>query len=494
MDRETLEDHLRRATRNFTIRLPEDQVFALGLELARELARAHAEVPPRFPEIEISTVALSDGKPRLDGGAGSGDARDDLLELGALLHSLATGEKPQLSWHLDGPPAPPLSTLTRRSALRALTTPGRDLRVASATAAVRLLEGALAAGPEGAPPWPSFRGGAERSAFRPGVSPTSLTPHWHARVGSVIASPVLTGSLAAAPTGDGRLLLIDRQSGRQVHEMKLGSASESSPAVAEGVLHVGTDDGELVGVDLADGSERYRVKLGQLVRSSPLVAGNRVIVGVVEGKTAGAVVAVDPAKGKLLWTRKLGAVFSSAALAGSRLLVGSDDGSLHALDLEKGTVIWSHALGGKVRATPAVSGDLAIVGDFEGRLVAVRLSDGARAWSFEPRHPVYSSACLAGGLAVFGCHEGHLHALDAATGTPRFETTTRGPVVASPSAVADRWLVGSTDGSLYLLDGEGRIVQRLPLESGGIQSSAALDGDQLVVGSALGLHSLRLTS
>ncbi len=493
MDSENLEDHLRRATRNFTVRLPEDQVFALGVDLARELARAHAETPPRFPEIEASTVALAGGKPRLDGGTASGDARDSLFELGALLHSLATGEKPHLSWHLDGAPAASLSTLSRRSALRALTTPDRNRRAASAAAALGLLEGALAAGPEAAPPWPSFRGGPERSGFRAGVSPASLTPQWQALVGAVIASPVLTGSLVAAPTGDGRLLLLDRRSGRQVHEMRLGSASESSPAVADGVLHVGTDDGELVAVDLADGSERYRVKLGQLVRSSPLLAGSRVIVGVVESKTTGSVVAVDPSKGKLLWTRKLGAVFSSAALAGTRLLVGSDDGSLHALDLEKGTVIWSHSLGGKVRATPAVSGDLAIVGDFEGRLVAVRLADGARVWSFEPRHPIYSSACLAGGLAVVGCHEGHIHALDAASGAPRFETSTRGPVVASPSAVAERYLVGSTDGSLYLLDAEGRIGQRLPLE-GGIQSSAAVDGDQLVVGSALGLHSLKLAS
>ena len=43
---ETLEDHLRRATRNFTARLPEERVFALGRDLARELARAHAETPP----------------------------------------------------------------------------------------------------------------------------------------------------------------------------------------------------------------------------------------------------------------------------------------------------------------------------------------------------------------------------------------------------------------------------------------------------------------
>ena len=41
MENESLEDHLRRATRNFTARLPEERAVALAAELARELARAH---------------------------------------------------------------------------------------------------------------------------------------------------------------------------------------------------------------------------------------------------------------------------------------------------------------------------------------------------------------------------------------------------------------------------------------------------------------------
>src|SRR4030067_1070989 len=49
MSPETLEDHLRRATRSFTARLPEDEALALGRELALELARAHGETPPRHP-------------------------------------------------------------------------------------------------------------------------------------------------------------------------------------------------------------------------------------------------------------------------------------------------------------------------------------------------------------------------------------------------------------------------------------------------------------
>src|SRR5207247_1994141 len=127
----------------------------------------------------------------------------------------------------------------------------------------------------------------------------------------------LTSSLAIAPTADGRLVFLDRASGRPVHEMKLASAVESSPALSDRVLHVGTDDGEVVGVDVVDGTERYRVRLGRLVRSSPLPWQDRVFVGTVGDKGAGGVGSLGAARGKLLWVRKAGPGLSSPTMATS---------------------------------------------------------------------------------------------------------------------------------------------------------------------------------
>ena len=105
MDKETLEDHLRKVTRRSTARLPEDRVFALGRDLARELAAAHAETPPRHPSLEPADVVMVDGAPRL--GAGQpGDDGEDLFRLGALLTGLALGRPAAPAWRLDGPPRP----------------------------------------------------------------------------------------------------------------------------------------------------------------------------------------------------------------------------------------------------------------------------------------------------------------------------------------------------------------------------------------------------
>jgi outer membrane protein assembly factor BamB len=489
MEQETLADHLRRATRNFTLRLPEDRVFAIGHALAAELARAHAEQPPRHPDLDPEAIPMSDGAPRLPGGSASGEATEDLFRLGCLLSSLALGTPAHVSWRLDGPPPAEASTVRRRAVLSTLAAARRADRYATAEEAARDLQAAVAPLPTAAG-WPLFRGDPARTGSRPGVVVARLRPVWRLPSGPVVASPILTTDLVIVPSTDGRLLFIDRARGRLLHSVAIG-ASECSPTLADGVLHVGTDEGLLLGIDVATGAERYRVRLGGLVRSSPLPIAGAVVVGIVDAKGGGAVIAVD-AKGKTAWARKVGAVFSSAALAGGRVLCGSDDGGLHAIDPATGALAWSAKLEAKVRATPAVSGETAVVGAFDGRVSAVRVADGTEAWSCALGHAVYSSACLAGETAVLGCHEGHLHGIDLRTGVARFETLTRGPVVASPAAAGSFVVGASTDGSIYLLDEAGRIVDRQLLAAAGIQSSPALDGTEVAIGSAEGVHLLRL--
>ncbi|HEY7514961.1 MAG TPA: PQQ-binding-like beta-propeller repeat protein [Vicinamibacteria bacterium] len=492
MGEETLEDQLRKATRNFTSPLAEDQALALGRDLLREIARAQAETPPRCPVVEPKTIALVEGRPRLEGGGGP-DAASAVFEIGALLFSLLGRSSPEVSWWLDGPPPAEMGTLARSAALRGLVSSSPDARFPSAAVAAQALENALLRAPASPSPWATFRGSPERTGARPGPqSASKVTPLWSVPLGAVVASPVLTAAWVVAATADGRLVWLDRETGRRLYERKVANAVESSPALDGGRLYLGTDDGELVAVDAEKGTDVWRVRIGTLVRSSPLVADDRVLVGVVEGKEAGGLASLDAAKGKLVWKRKTGAVFSSPAKAGTRVLVGSDDGSLHALDLEKGAPAWSSALGGRVRATPAVAADVAVVSDFEGRVAAVQLADGKRLWTRELGASVYSSACLTGSLAAVGCHDASVYALSLAGGESVFTLKTRGPVVSSPIAAGERVVVPSTDGELLMADALGQVLARASLSAEGAQSSPALDRDTLVVGSARGLHAFRL--
>jgi hypothetical protein len=65
-------------------------------------------------------------------------------------------------------------------------------------------------------------------------------------------------------------------------------------------------------------------------------------------------------------------------------------------------------------------------------------------------------------------------------------------VVSSPVAAGDRVLAASTDGDLFLLGADGQVLAQSRLAAEGVQSSPALDGDLVVVGSGRGLHAFRL--
>jgi outer membrane protein assembly factor BamB len=101
--------------------------------------------------------------------------------------------------------------------------------------------------------------------------------------------------------------------------------------------------------------------------------------------------------------------YSSAALANGRVIVGSRDKLLHAID--------------------AVTGKLA--------------------WSFTTRARVDSSPAVADGRVYVGSSDGRLYVLDAASGQKRWEFDTGSALTASPAIAAGRVVIGSTDGVLY---------------------------------------------
>jgi outer membrane protein assembly factor BamB len=105
-----------------------------------------------------------------------------------------------------------------------------------------------------------------------------------------------------------------------------GGPIDSSPAVANGTAYVGSDDGKLY----AFGSRNWTAITGGSVSSSPAVANGVVYIG----STAGTLLAFNANTGAQLWTaRTSGPINSSPAIANAMIYIGSNDGSVHAYGL-----------------------------------------------------------------------------------------------------------------------------------------------------------------
>ncbi len=227
-------------------------------------------------------------------------------------------------------------------------------------------------------------------------------------------------------------------------------------------------------------------------------------------------------QGGIRWTVHTGAsVRSSPAVTSDRVYIGSDDGTLYALDRKRGRIIWRFAAGGAVAASPAVAEGLVVAATLPGRIFALDAKTGALRWSLHtgaalPLNTspaggwdIYaSSPVVAGGMVVIGAPDGAVRALELRTGRLRWKVQTGGRVRGTPAVGGQTAVVGSWDGRVYALDlGTGAtrwvhhtIGDTLDSRAAGfdrraLQSSPAIAGGMVFIGSRDGgLYGLDLAT
>jgi outer membrane protein assembly factor BamB len=287
-----------------------------------------------------------------------------------------------------------------------------------------------------------------------------------------------------------------------------GGPVGSSPAVVGGVVYVGSNDGKLYAFDAAGGATTctgtpttctplWTATTGGPVGSSPAVVGGVVYVGSNDGK----LYAFDAAGGATtctgtpkvctpLWTAATAdAVFSSPAVVGGVVYVGSNDGKLYAFDAAGGattctgtpkvcTPLWTATTAGVVASSPAVAGGVVYVGSNDGKLYAFDAAGGAATctgtpgvcvplWVGATGGAVFSSPAVSNDVVYVGSADKKLYAFDAtpersacSSATPKvcsalWTAATGSVVFSSPSIENGVVFVGSSDKKVYAFDGVG---------------------------------------
>lgn len=205
----------------------------------------------------------------------------------------------------------------------------------------------------------------------------------------ILSSPAIAAGIAVFGGGDGEVHAVRVEDGSTVWSLLTGYRVAASPATGQGLAYLPSLDGTLRAVALEDGTTAWTRSLGGQAYSSPILAGTRLIAGC--GFPNSRVLALDSPTGDLLWETAPGAiqgiVYSSAAVSGNLVLVGSTGGRYYGLDLETGAVVWTFDTGGTVYlSSPMVSGGRAFVvgGGADAGLYALVASTGA----IEPGWPV----------------------------------------------------------------------------------------------------------
>ncbi|HTK95277.1 MAG TPA: PQQ-binding-like beta-propeller repeat protein [Terriglobales bacterium] len=294
---------------------------------------------------------------------------------------------------------------------------------------------------------------------------------------------------------------------------KAGGPVVGSPTVADGVIYIASLDGYMHAIDEETGKEKWNFKSSMPIASTPAVANGTLYFV----SSRGALAALDIATGKPKWVcpteyeRKFEAknlhgypspaqtipdawdiYISSPAVDGNKVIFGSGDGNVYAVDASNGQVLWKSATGDIVHASPAVANGMVYIGSWDSRFYALDEETGLEKWHFQAgEDPIVhnqvgfqSSAAVDGGVVYVGCRDGHVYALDAATGKKRWDYPTAKSWVNGTPAVRDGVVyVGTSDSSRFMaLDARnGRLRWNFDAKAY-MFSSAALAGDLAYVG------------
>ncbi len=202
---------------------------------------------------------------------------------------------------------------------------------------------------------------------------------WRHRLTSPAYAPATADrGRVAVRTQDGRINVLDAADGSEIwaDSRKVPSLSLQGSAtpriLAEGLL-VGFDNGKLALFDLEDGRLKWEVNVAQPSGRSALErmvdvdgepwVGDGVIYALAY---QGRLVAVDAARGQLLWARELSGYHGLVGDA-RRIYVIDADGLVWTIDKSNGAAIWrQNGLRGRQPSAPAFHDGHLVVGDLEG--------------------------------------------------------------------------------------------------------------------------------
>jgi outer membrane protein assembly factor BamB len=126
--------------------------------------------------------------------------------------------------------------------------------------------------------------------------------------------------------------------------------------------------------------------------------------------------------GRLIWERPVGPTSGVPLVTADTVYVGTDDGTMAALDPASGAVRWRHDAHGGLLRPPVASGDLWLFTSQSDRIVAVDRATGKFRWQYERDMPEeftvrgHAGVAVDGEVVYTGFADGHLVALSVATG------------------------------------------------------------------------------
>jgi outer membrane protein assembly factor BamB len=265
-----------------------------------------------------------------------------------------------------------------------------------------------------------------------------------------------------------------------------GAAITAQPAVVHDVAYFGDSGGTVTALDVRNSEPLWTYSAGSAVDGTPAVTSSGLVIF---GTVAGRVVALSAASGTVAWTvATSSSVRAAVAVVSGEVFVGSDNGTVSALDQANGHLRWKVKLGGDVLGSPAVdpATNEVIVGDTGGAVTALSTTSGATLWSKSTGGAVDASASITSGDVIVGSLSDKVDAFNETTGAVVWTYTTKGEVATNGSLYSKgihqpAYLVGDDQGNIYFLGvAGGGLIREIAGHGSAVTGTSAPIGFALI--------------
>ncbi|MFC4701892.1 outer membrane protein assembly factor BamB [Glaciecola siphonariae] len=263
-------------------------------------------------------------------------------------------------------------------------------------------------------------------------------------------------------------------------------------------LYIGTENGEVLAINEADGSIAWRTKVPSEVLAAPAIDSGIVVVNTV----AGTLVGLDANTGELKWVNESDVPplslrgVSAPAAANGGAIVGQASGRLQVSIIDTGLTAWEQVIAKPAGATelerivdvdskPLVFGGTVYVVSYGGTLSAVELRTGQVVWSRE--YGSYRNISIFGNRLFVTDNNSNVYAIDRRNGVELWSSgELRRRNLTEPTPVGDYLVVGDKFGFLHwFTQDEGKYVSRMEVgdddEDEGIYTAPVYQDNILVV-------------
>ena len=346
--------------------------------------------------------------------------------------------------------------------------------------------------------WATFRGNPQLT----GVTNTALSENpqllWTFQAGDMIESTatIVDGTVYVGAL-DGLLYAIDAQTGKKRWTYQATGSIKASPSIHNGVIYLGDGEGLFHAINISTQETKWQFRTEGEIISSANFSGDRVLFGSYDGF----LYCLNRGNGELIWKFETeGYVHGTPGIwtqsaresdhAQSFAIVTGCDSYLRVLNINDGTQVQQVDLGAYVGASPAISQNRIYSGTYGAEILAVNLDTGEIAWRYrhpKRRFPFFASAALTEDMVIIGGRDKMVHALSPETGESLWTYTAKSRIESSAAVVGKRVFLGTTRGTFIAVDvSTGESVWEFATGSSIVASPSVADG-KIYIGSEDGI-------